>query len=211
MELTHPQVVSYLESLVPPRAPVLQEMEAYARDTNFPIVGPVVGQCLYLLTRISGARRVFELGSGFGYSTAWFALGVRDNGGGEVYHVVWDESLSQRAQDYLHRLGLGNLIRYYVSEAIQQLEQTEGLFDLIFNDIDKEYYPRSLSAIKPKLRSGGLLIVDNAFLGGAIFDESDHSPRVEGVRTLTRMLSEDPDFTLTLLPLRDGVLVAQKR
>ncbi|MCS7065881.1 MAG: O-methyltransferase [Fimbriimonadales bacterium] len=211
MELYHPQLVSYLESLVPERHPVLQEMERRAAETGFPIVGPVVGQLLYLLTRLTGARRVFELGSGFGYSTAWFALGVRDNGGGEVYHVVWDESLSRDARDYLSRLGLVELVRFHVSEAVAQLQQTDGQFDLIFNDINKEQYPDSLAAIKPKLRSGGVLIVDNALWHGAIFDESDRSPATEGVRTLTRLLTSDPDFVCSLIPLRDGVLLAQKR
>ncbi|HTD47970.1 MAG TPA: O-methyltransferase, partial [bacterium] len=91
MELVDEAFTSYLEGLIPARPPVLQEMEAYARKARFPIVGPVVGHLFYLLTRLGGARRVFELGSGYGYSTAWFAMGVRDNGGGEVFHVVWDE------------------------------------------------------------------------------------------------------------------------
>ncbi|MEN3001954.1 MAG: O-methyltransferase [Armatimonadota bacterium] len=211
MELYHPQLAPYLESLVPERHPVLREMEQRAAETRFPIVGPVVGQFLYLLTRLTGARRVFELGSGFGYSTAWFALGVRDNGGGEVYHVVWDETLSRDARDYLRRLGLIDLVRFYVNEAVAQLQQTEGLFDLIFNDINKEQYPDSLAVIKPKLRSGGVLVVDNALWHGAIFDEADRSPATEGVRTLTQMLTHDPDFICSLIPLRDGVLVAYKR
>ncbi|MFQ3612017.1 MAG: O-methyltransferase [Fimbriimonadales bacterium] len=210
-ELYHPQLMPYLESLVPPRHPVLQEMEEYGHEIRFPMVGPVVGQCLYLLTRLTGARRVFELGSGFGYSTAWFALGVRDNGGGEVYHVVWHEDLSLKARDYLARLGVGEMIRYHVSEAIQQLQQTQGQFDIIFNDIDKEGYPRSIEVIKPKLRSGGLLVIDNMLWHGALWDETATDPQTEAIRLTNRMLAEDPDFITTLLPLRDGILVAMKR
>src|SRR5438270_6556413 len=124
MELVDEAFTSYLEGLIPARPPVLQEMEAYARKARFPIVGPVVGQLLYLLTRLSGARRVFELGSGYGYSTAWFAMGVRDNGGGEVFHVVWDEGLSRTARGYLERLGLERVIRFTVSEAVTALRST---------------------------------------------------------------------------------------
>jgi len=211
MELYHPQLMGYLESLVPERHPVLQEMERRAAETHFPIVGPVVGQLLYLLTRLTGARRVFEMGSGFGYSTAWFAMGIRENGGGEVYHVVWDESLSRDARDYLNRLGLADLVRFHVNEAVTQLQQIDGAFDIIFNDINKEQYPASLAVIKSKLRAGGLLVVDNALWHGAIFDESDRSPATEGVRALTRMLTGDPDFICSLIPLRDGVLIAQRR
>ena len=72
-------------------------MEEHARRTSFPIVGPAAGHLCYLIARMIGARRVFEMGSGFGYSTAWFARAVRENGGGEVHHVVWDEGLSARA------------------------------------------------------------------------------------------------------------------
>ena len=89
MELYHPQLKSYLESLVPTRPAVLQEMEQRAAETHFPIIGPVVGHLFYLLTRLTSARRVFELGSGFGYSTAWFAMGVRENGGQYTHAAVW--------------------------------------------------------------------------------------------------------------------------
>src|SRR5579885_3787159 len=114
----HPSVAAYLERFTPPRGEVLREMEAYAAERRFPIVGPAVGQLFYLLTRLGRARRVFELGSGFGYSTAWFAMGVRDNGGGEVTHVVWDEALSNDARGYLRRLGLEEFVRYHVGEAV---------------------------------------------------------------------------------------------
>ena len=209
MELYHPQLMPYLESLVPERPAAMQAMEAYAQQTNFPIVGPVVGQFLYLLTRVSGARRVFEMGSGYGYSTAWFAMGVQANSGGEVYHVVWDAELSRKARDYLAQLGLDSLVRFHVSEAIEQLQRTEGPFDIIFNDIQKEDYPRSVPLIKAKLRPGGLAIFDNTLWHGAIFDPNDHSAQTEAIRTLNRMLSEDPDFECSLIPLRDGVLVAR--
>lgn len=70
-------------------------MEAYAREAHFPIIGPTAGQFCYLMARAIGARRIFEMGSGFGYSTAWFARAVKENGGGTVFHVVWDEALTR--------------------------------------------------------------------------------------------------------------------
>lgn len=185
-------------------------MERYARKTNFPIIGPAVGQLCYLLARAIGARRVFELGSGFGYSTAWFARAVKENGGGVVHHVVWDEDLSQRARGHLHALGLGGEIRYTVGEAVQALRQAEGQFDLIFNDIDKRGYPNALPVIESKLRSGGLLITDNLLWSGRIFDARDKSPDTQGVRKLTRLISKSALWTASIVPIRDGVLVARK-
>src|SRR6516162_11768188 len=155
MALVDEAFTSYLEGLIPPRPPVLQEMEAHARRTRFPIIGPVVGRLFYLLTRVSGARRVFELGSGYGYSTAWFAMGVRDNGGGEVSHVVWDEDLSQAARRYLDRLKVGNLVRFHVGEAVESLRRSDRQYDIIFSDIEKEDYPASVPVIKRHLKKEG--------------------------------------------------------
>jgi caffeoyl-CoA O-methyltransferase len=211
MELVDGAFTSYLEGLIPARHPVLQEMEAYARATRFPIVGPVVGQLFYLLTRLGGARRVFELGSGYGYSTAWFAMGVRDNGGGEVSHVVWDEKLSRAARGHLERLGLLPLVRFHVGEAVAALQQVDGQFDIVFSDIDKEGYPASLPVIKAHLKPGGVLLVDNMYWRGGVVDPRAADPATEGIRVLTRSVFADPDFVSTIVPLRDGVLVARRR
>src|SRR5512133_108772 len=99
---------TYLDALVPQRAREMRAMEDYAKETDFPIVGPASGQFCYLIARLIGARSVFELGSGYGYSTAWFAKAVKENGGGTVHHTVWDEDLSKRAQNHLSLLGLAD-------------------------------------------------------------------------------------------------------
>ena len=202
---------AYIEKLVPERPPEMQAMEAYAAEHRFPIVGAPAGYLCYQIARIAGARRIFELGSGYGYSTAWFARAVQENGGGEVYHVVWDEELSQRARGHLERLGYGDIVRYRVGEAVQTLRETEGPFDLIFNDINKEGYPASLDVIEEKLRPGGVLIIDNMLWGGRIFDEADRSPATEGVREATRRLTTDPRWITTLIPIHDGLVIAYRR
>jgi predicted O-methyltransferase YrrM len=199
---------TYLDSLVPPRPAELREMEAYAQQHGFPIIGPASGQVCYQLARMIGARRVFEMGSGYGYSTAWFARAVQENGGGVVHHVVWDDDLSARARGHLGRLGFGEIVQYTVGEAVQALRAADGPFDIIFNDIDKHAYPESLEVIVQKLRPGGLLIIDNMLWHGAIFDTADQSDATVGVREVTRMLTSDPAWISTLVPVRDGVIVA---
>ncbi len=201
----------YLDGLVPPRPSELQAMEAYAKEESFPIIGPASGYFCYQIARMTGARRVFELGSGYGYSTAWFARAVQENGGGEVYHVVWDEELSQRARGHLGALGYGGMIQYRVGEAVHALRETPGPFDLIFNDIDKVGYPDSLPVIAEKLRPGGVLIVDNLIWSGHIFDENDRSEATEGIRELTRLVTTDPGWAASIVPIRDGLLLAYKR
>jgi predicted O-methyltransferase YrrM len=156
-----------------------------------------------------GARSVFELGSGFGYSTAWFARAVRENGGGIVHHTVWDEKLSRRARGHLAALGLSDLVTFRVGEAVAALREVEGPFDLVFNDIDKDGYVASLPVIKSRLRRGGVLIVDNLLWSGRIFDESDTSANTLAIREFTKRVRSDPEWVASIVPIRDGLLVAQ--
>jgi predicted O-methyltransferase YrrM len=207
--LFHPDLSRYLDGLVPSRPPEMVAMEAEADRTNFPIIGPAAGYFCYLITRLIGARSVFELGSGYGYSTAWFARAVRENGGGIVHHSVWDEKLSIRARGHLTALGLSDLVTFRVSEAVAALREVEGPFDLIFNDIEKDAYVASLPVIKSRLRPGGVLLVDNLLWSGRIFDDADTSAHTAGVREFTKRVMSDPDWVASIVPIRDGLLVAQ--
>lgn len=210
MQLIAPEVSSYLDSLVPPRNALTAAMEAEAAKTKFPIIGPASGHLCYLLTRLTGARTVFELGSGFGYSTAWFARGVKENGGGTVHHVVWDEALSARARQSLQALGLADQVAFHVGEAVGTLRSSSGNYDIIFNDIDKSGYPEALDAITAKIRPGGLLIADNLLWSGRIFDDGDRTAETEGIRVFTRRIAEDRAWIASIVPIRDGVLVARR-
>jgi caffeoyl-CoA O-methyltransferase len=192
-DILAPDLSRYVDSLIPERPPELRTMEEWARANDFPIIGPACGHLCYEVTRMIGARRVFELGSGYGYSTAFFARAVKENGGGTVHHVVWDEDLSKRARAHLSALGLGDVVEYHVGEAI---------------DIDKKDYPAALPAIEEKLRPGGVLIVDNMIWSGRVYDEKEHSPETEGIRELTRALTRSPRWISSIVPLRDGMIVA---
>jgi len=210
-ELFSSQVSAYLHSLVPSRPSEMALMEQEAKEENFPIIGPICGHLCYQVARMIGAQQIFELGSGFGYSTAWFARAVQENGGGVVHHVVWDEILSKRAQAHLAALGFEEVVQYHVGEAVERLTTMPGPFDLIFNDIDKHAYPLSLPAINEKLRPGGVLIIDNMLWHGRIFDDADHSPDTQGVREFTRRIIGDPDWVVSLVPIRDGMIIGYKK
>lgn len=210
-ELNYQSVQEHLISLVPAREKEMQEMEAYAATHDFPIIGPAAGYYCYQLTRMINAKSVFELGSGYGYSTAWFAKAVKENGGSVVHHTVWDAELSKMANQHLAKMGFADLVQYHIAEAVETLRKESGPFDLIFNDIDKQAYPASLPVIKEKLRSGGLLIIDNILWSGHIFDKKDISPATEGVREFTRLITTDSDWIVSLAPVRDGMIVAYKK
>ncbi|HEY2295246.1 MAG TPA: O-methyltransferase [Thermoanaerobaculia bacterium] len=210
IELVTESGTAYMHGLLPPRSPELLRMEQYARENRFPIIGPLAGQFCYQLARIMGARSIFEMGSGYGYSTAWFARAVQENGGGRVHHVVWNEGLSRRARKHLARMGLGELVEYRVSEAVAALKETDGVFDIIFCDIVKEQYPEALPVIAEKLRPGGVLIADNAWWFGRVVHETDQSPPTVGMRIFTQQLVKDPRWIVTFVPMRDGLLVAYR-
>jgi len=210
MRLLAPQVAAYLDGLVPLRAARLAELEAEARRTDFPIIGPATGHLCYLLTRLTGARQVFELGSGFGYSTAWFARAVKENGGGTVHHVVWDEDLSRAARENLSALGLADVVRFHVGEAVATLASATGPFDIVFNDIDKQDYPKALDVVATKLKAGGLLLADNMLWSGRIFDGRDRTKATRGIREFTRRVQADPRWISSVIPIRDGLLVAYR-
>lgn len=205
-----PALTAYLDTLVPERHPELQRMEAEAAESGFPIVGPASGQLCYLLARLTGARSIFELGSGFGYSTAWFARAVLENGGGMVHHTVWDQGLSDRARRHLEVLGLLEVVSFRIGEAVEALREATGPFDLIFNDIDKEGYPASLPVIRERLRPGGLLITDNLLWHGRVMDPADDTPATRAIREYTRLVTTDPGWTAIVVPIRDGLLVARR-
>jgi caffeoyl-CoA O-methyltransferase len=209
----------YLESLVPPRPPELAAMEQQAVREGFPIIGTVSGQVCYFLARLIGARRIFELGSGFGYSTAWFAQAVRDGGGAPgdavVHHTVWEQALSDEARRHLDALGLGDLVRYHVGEAVAALEahldgpDADAPFDIVFMDIDKTGYLGALPAIRRALRPGGLLLVDNLLWDGRVWDPADQAPDTQSLRALAQTLADDPAWVSIIVPVRDGILAAR--
>jgi caffeoyl-CoA O-methyltransferase len=210
MKLIASQVAAYLDVLVPRRPPRLAELEAEAQRTDFPIIGPATGHLCYLLTRLTGARQVFELGSGFGYSTAWFARAVKENGGGTVHHVVWDDELSRAARENLSALGLADVVRFHVGEAVATLASATGPFDIVFNDIDKQDYPKALDIVATKLKAGGLLLADNMLWSGRVFDGRDRTKATRGIREFTRRVQADPRWVSSVIPIRDGLLVAYR-
>jgi predicted O-methyltransferase YrrM len=210
-EMPYDKIQEYLTSLVPPRDAELRKMEEIAEKNDFPIIGPVCGYYCYQLARMINAKSVFELGSGYGYSTAWFARAVMENGGGVVHHTVWDDKLSKQAQEHLSALGYSDLVRFHNAEAVATLRETRGPFDIIFNDIDKDGYPDSLPVIKGKLRHGGIMIIDNMLWHGQILDPNDHEKTTEAIHRFTRDVTSDLDWIVSLIPARDGMIVAYKQ
>jgi predicted O-methyltransferase YrrM len=207
MDITHPKIDKYLDRSLVPSDPILREMEAYGRERHFPIIGPQVGRLVNLLARSINAKRVLELGSGFGYSAMWFALAVGPDG--LVVMTEGEAKNSQRARDYFQRAGLTNRAKFLVGNALDLAQREPGAFDVVFSDVDKEDYGRVLDLVRPRLRVGGLFICDNMLWSGAVLHKRPDAG-TRGIIELTRQLTSATDFSATILPVRDGVAIALK-
>ena len=210
VDIVDPRIMEYLRRLYDDGDPVRTEMEALAAKRRFPIVGPQVGRHLVLLTLAIGARRVFELGSGYGYSALHFARAVGE--AGAVHCTELDEENVRLAQGFLTRAGLWGRVTYHREEATAALGRVGGTWDIVYNDIDKDGYPATVDLAHAHLRPGGLFITDNVLWSGRVLDgEDDGSAATRGVKEFTRRLLAHPGFLTAIDPTRDGVAVAVKR
>lgn len=192
--------------------PVLTEMEALAQLNNFPIVGRIVGVFLETQARMINAKRVFEFGSGYGYSAYWFAKAVGDDG--QVICSEADYLNKDKAQQYLSAAGLWQRVDFRAGMAQELFAQTDGLFDICYNDVDKGDYPEVWLLAKDRIRPGGLYIADNVLWRGRV--AAQHYQDVfqgwtEAIRAHNLMIFNDPDFDTFINPSRDGVLVARRK
>ena len=202
-------VEEYLYKLLPERDAVVTEMEDYAAENRIPIIGPAVARMLALFVQVSGAKRIFEMGSAIGYSTVWLARAAGAKA--KVIYTDSDPENARRAKDYFRRAGVAKRIEVRVGNALELLKKTPGKFDLIFNDVDKHQYPDALHAAMPKLRSGGLFVTDNTLWSGkAARPASPDDVNTLGVQELNRLVYASKELYPVLIPLRDGVTVCRK-
>jgi caffeoyl-CoA O-methyltransferase len=206
-QIVNPEIEDYLRQLYDDGDPVRREMEALAAKKKFPIVGPLVGRELLLLARAIGARRVFELGSGYGYSALHFAKAVGEEG---IVHCTDTSDENVRlAEGFLTRAGVFSRVTYHREEATAALRRVGGTWDIIYNDIDKDGYPDTVALAYEHLRPGGLFITDNVLWSGRVLPgQNDKAASTQGVIEFTRRLLGHPGFLTSINPTRDGVAVA---
>lgn len=206
--ITNPDIHAYLEAVRPPSDSVLQEMEKLAVERGFPYLGAQCSRLLYVLVRSLQARRIFELGSGFGYTMYWMARAIED--GGIVIGTENDAKNVAEAKDFFARGGLTDRTDIRLGDALELFATEQGPLDLVFCDIDKHDYPRAFEMAKPRLRDGGLFVADNLLRGGRIVDPESRDDATEGVRRFTEHIHNDPDFLSVIVPMRDGMSISVK-
>jgi predicted O-methyltransferase YrrM len=206
---TDEAVDNYIYELLPERDAVVAKMEEYADEHDIPIIGPAVARLLALLVQISGAKRIFEMGSAIGYSTVWLARAAGPEA--KVFYTDGDPERARLAREYFRRAGVAKRITVQTGDSLELLKKTTGKFDLIFNDVDKHQYPAALRAALPKLQRGGLLITDNTLWNGkAARPPASDDAQTLGVQEFNRLVASAKGLYTVLLPMRDGVTVCRK-
>ncbi|MFB6308386.1 MAG: O-methyltransferase [Haloarculaceae archaeon] len=207
---------SFARTLAPDPDEVIEEMDRKAERESFPTVGPAVGGWLRLLARTTDAERVFEFGSGFGYSAYWVAPALPADG--EIVLTEIDADELDEAREYLERGGYADRARFEHGDAIDTVERYDGPFDLVLIDNEKDRYTEAFESVREKVAVGGVVAADNvitsatvdaadvrALLSGESVDATDTS---RGIADYLERLGEDPAFETGLLPLGEGVSVS---
>jgi len=200
----------YVAELFAVEDPVLARVRARHAERELPPIhiSPDEGKLLHVLVRLVAARRVLEIGSLAGYSGIWLARALPADGLLTTLEV--DPHHARLARQAYEEAGVADRIRLLEGDARTILPTLDPGFDVVFIDADKEPLPEYFEWSVRLLRSGGLLLCDNAFLHGTVVEEDNDSPATEGVRAFNRLAAGDPRVVSAVVPLRDGIVVAVK-
>ncbi|AHF99221.1 O-methyltransferase family 3 [Halostagnicola larsenii XH-48] len=227
------KVARFVRAAGPSPDDTLREMDEYAAESGFPHVGPEVGGTLALLARMTGARSVFEFGSGYGYSAYWFARALPDDG--RIVLTEIDEDELEMAREYMQAGGFGDIAEYELGDALEIVERYDGPFDLVLLDHQKRRYPEAFEAVRSKVPVGGAIVADNAMTADSIQFETvleflearDRGPErrnddltedipneatdaTRGIATYLATVRDDEAFETTVLPLGEGIAVSYR-
>ncbi|WP_049926075.1 O-methyltransferase [Halopiger goleimassiliensis] len=213
------EIERFVRAAGPDPDDVLAEMDAYAEREGFPHVGPEVGATLRLVARLADAERIFEFGSGFGYSAYWFAEALPEDG--EIVLTEVDEDELEQARDYMARGGYDDRARYELGDALETIDDYDGPFDVVLIDHQKHRYVEAFESVRDEVPVGGVVVADNAITAGPIEFEKllawaegatpdDPNEHTRGIADYLDRVGEDPAFETVVLPLGEGIAVSYR-
>jgi caffeoyl-CoA O-methyltransferase len=206
--ITHEDIEKYLYDLLPARDALLRRLEEEAHERDVPIVGPYAGRFLYLLARLTRAKRILEIGTAIGYSTIWLARACHKYHG-KVITIEFNEDTAKEARRNIAEAGLSRRVQVLVGDGIDLLPQLRGQFDFLFLDAEKHQYKTLVDLALPKLKKGALIATDNVLWSGRVA-RNDSDATTQAIRAFNEYLKNHPALETVVVPLRDGIALSQK-
>ncbi len=209
MELINREIADYTESFTSEESKILKELvRASERELEYTdmLSGPQVGALLKMLVQISGATRILEIGTFTGYSAIWMADALPDDG--TLITLEMNERYRDISKPFFEREEYRKKIKQKMGNALEVIPTLSGKFNLIFLDADKISYPTYYEMLKPKLKLGGIFVIDNMLWGGDVLRPKDEKSRA--IHKLSKIIRDDKDVDQVMIPLRDGITIVRK-
>ena len=195
----------YLESLLPDRDALLEQMEKFAEENGHPIADPEVAQLMRALVKMRAPRRVLEVGTNIGYSV--IVIGRECEPDVVVETIEIDHNTLTTARRFVAEAALPCRVVFHEGAALEVLPRLTGPFDFVFIDCVKTEYEDYLDALLPKLEAGAVIVCDNLLWKGRVA-AGEHDPATDALRAFNKRIATDPRLITSVLPLGDGTGVS---
>ncbi|WP_020526270.1 O-methyltransferase [Flexithrix dorotheae] len=212
IEITDAGVSQYIDQHTTKEAELLSGL---IRETHLNTLAPQMasgntqGVLLTMFVQMMQAEKVLEIGTFTGYSAICLARGLKK--GGMLYTIEVNEELEEMAKRYIKKAGLGDRVKQIIGNALEIIPDIKEQFDLVFIDAEKRNYSNYFDLVAEKVRVGGVILADNVLWSGKVaYKEGYNDKDTEAIRVFNNQVLEDERFSTTILPVRDGILVAQK-
>lgn len=210
-EELHPEMDRYLEDTASAEPVILKKLrkETYQKTTQpHMISGYLQGRFLSLVSKMISPKSILEIGTFTGYAALCLAEGLQKDG--KIITLDVNEDLAYLPKKYFEESDFSSQIEFRLQDAKEFLKDSDEVFDLIFIDADKENYAEYLQLVKPRMKSGSILMVDNVLWYGKVLDEKGNK-QTEQIKLVNKLIADDADFENVILPLRDGIHLARKK
>lgn len=202
----------YLEAHASTEPDILKKLrkETYQKTTQpHMISGYLQGRLLSILSKMITPKNILEIGTFTGYATLCLAEGLSEDG--KIYTLDKNEDLAYIPQKYFQQSDYASQIEFILGDAAHTIKNLDIVWDLVFIDADKENYENYLQLIKPKLKSGSIILIDNVLWYGKVLEEHPNNKATQQIKLVNKIVTEDPDFENLILPLRDGIHLIRKK
>lgn len=212
MSLNSIDMDDYIKSHIDTEADILYDLD---RTTHLQSVSPrmlsghIQGNMLGMLVKLTGAKRILELGAFTGYSAISMALALPDDG--EVITLELRDEMEELHDDFFNRPEVGGKVKIIYGDALETIPTLTGQFDLVFIDADKRLYSEYFDLVFDKLPIGGLIIADNILWDGKVVDpDCADEPQTKSILAFNQKMKNDPRVEVSIIPFRDGMSLIRK-